>query len=79
MVHEWLAGHPDVYVPTRRKEVRFFDRHYDRGLGWYAKYFPAENGESYRAIGESRRNICTATSARGESPRPCPRPSCSSC
>jgi hypothetical protein len=51
-LHEWLASHPDVYMPTRRKEVRFFDRHYDRGLGWYEKYFPAEDGESFRAIGE---------------------------
>jgi hypothetical protein len=52
-LHEWLAGHPDVYMPTRRKEVRFFDRHYDRGLGWYEAYFsPAANGARYRAIGE---------------------------
>jgi hypothetical protein len=48
-----LATHPDVYVPTVRKEIRFFDRHYELGLGWYEKFFcPPEEAERYRAIGE---------------------------
>jgi hypothetical protein len=48
-----LASHPDVYVPTRRKEVRFFDRHFDRGLAWYEAFFCApEEADRYGAIGE---------------------------
>ena len=34
-LHTLLTSHPDVYLPTRRKEVRFFDRDYERGLKWY--------------------------------------------
>jgi hypothetical protein len=52
-VHELLDGHPDVYVPTHRKEVRFFDLYYERGLQWYEKFFPPDaNAGRYQAIGE---------------------------
>jgi len=48
-----LATHPDVFVPTRRKELNFFDLHYHRGTSWYQKFFP-KHAESarYRAVGE---------------------------
>lgn len=40
-------------MPTHRKEVRFFDRHYEKGLGWYEAFFcPADQADRYRAIGE---------------------------
>ena len=52
-LHTLLAGHPDVYMPTRRKEIRFFDRHYEQGFGWYESFFcPPEERGRYRAIGE---------------------------
>jgi hypothetical protein len=52
-LHTLLASHPEVYMPTQRKEVRFFDRYYDRGLGWYETFFcPPEQAGRYRAIGE---------------------------
>lgn len=52
-LHTLLASHPDVYMPTRRKEIRFFDRYYDNGLGWYESFFcPPEDVNKYRAIGE---------------------------
>ncbi len=52
-LHTLLAAHPDVYLPIKRKEVRFFDRHYDRGLAWYESFFcPTEEAHRYRAIGE---------------------------
>lgn len=52
-LHRLLASHPDVYMPTRRKEVRFFDRDYERGLAWYETFFPpAEEAGRYLAIGE---------------------------
>lgn len=34
-----LRTHPDIYLPTRRKEVGFFDKHYDRGFDWYESFF----------------------------------------
>lgn len=52
-LHTLLASHPDVYMPTRRKEIRFFDRYFDRGLEWYETFFcPPEQAHRYKAIGE---------------------------
>ncbi len=52
-LHELLASHPQVYVPSRRKEVRFFDDYYSRGLDWYAGFFPRDAlAARYLAIGE---------------------------
>ncbi|HWO71106.1 MAG TPA: sulfotransferase [Actinomycetota bacterium] len=52
-LHAFLASHPDVYLPARRKEVRFFDRYYGRGLAWYEGFFcPEEEAPRYAAIGE---------------------------
>lgn len=52
-LHTLLSGHPDVYMPTRRKEVRFFDRNHDRGLDWYERFFcPSADADRFGAIGE---------------------------
>lgn len=52
-LHTVLDSHADVYMPTRRKEIRFFDRHFHRGLAWYEEFFcPDAERERYRAIGE---------------------------
>jgi hypothetical protein len=52
-LHTLLASHPDVYMPTRRKEIRFFERYYEHGTSWYSTFFcPPEQADSYRAIGE---------------------------
>ena len=52
-LHELLAAHPAAFVPSRRKEIYFFDLHYHRGLRWYRKFFPpAREATRYRAIGE---------------------------
>jgi hypothetical protein len=51
-LHTLLAGHPEVCLPTQRKEVRFFDRHYDRGLEWYETFFCPQDGHGSRAVGE---------------------------
>jgi hypothetical protein len=37
-LHEMLLKHPDVYL-TPAKDLYYFDRYYDRGLGWYASQF----------------------------------------
>ncbi len=52
-LHTLLTSHPDVYMPTRRKEIRFFERYYERGLSWYETFFcPPEEADRYQAIGE---------------------------
>jgi hypothetical protein len=38
--------------PHRRKEVWFFDRHFDQGLEWYEDSSPPEGVGRYEAIGE---------------------------
>jgi hypothetical protein len=53
LLHGILGAHPEIYVPRRRKEVHFFDRHFDRGVAWYQNFFPApEEARAFRAIGE---------------------------
>jgi hypothetical protein len=48
-----LPSHPDVFTPTLRDEIRYFDRYYDRGVAWYKSLFPPpEEAVRYRAIGE---------------------------
>ena len=48
-----LASHPDVYTPTLRDEINFFDQYYGRGLSWYETLFPQpEHADRYQAIGE---------------------------
>ncbi|UCD98873.1 MAG: sulfotransferase [Chloroflexota bacterium] len=52
-LHNLLASHPDVYMPTQRKEIRFFERYYARGLNWYETFFcTEEEAKRYKAIGE---------------------------
>ena len=52
-LHVLLSSHPDVYMPSQRKEIRFFDKYYDRGLAWYSTFFcPSEEAQRYQAIGE---------------------------
>jgi hypothetical protein len=52
-LHTWLSGHPEIYMPVRRKEIRFFDRHYERGVDWYENFFcSAVEAHLYGAIGE---------------------------
>jgi hypothetical protein len=38
-LYRWLATHPDV-APALKKEVHYFDGHYDKGLRWYRAHFP---------------------------------------
>lgn len=48
-----LASHPDVFTPTVRDEINFFDYYYERGVEWYETLFPGpESAGRYRAIGE---------------------------
>jgi Sulfotransferase domain len=52
-LHTLLSDHPEVYLPSRRKEVRFFDRHHDQGPGWYEEFFcDPDEARRFTAIGE---------------------------
>lgn len=54
-LHELLTSHPRVWMPTKRKEVNFFNHQdkYERGVEWYRQFFPAaEEANRYEAIGE---------------------------
>ncbi len=50
LLHSWLRDHPEIGVPVDRKEVDFFDLHYERGVEWYIDLF-SECGAK-RAYGE---------------------------
>ena len=52
-LHTLLEGHPQVYLPTRRKEVRFFDRHFEHGPDWYEGFFCPPD-EAARYAGDRR-------------------------
>jgi hypothetical protein len=49
-INDCLREHPDVYLTSDTHEVFFFDRYFDRGTDWYARYFRGYAGE--RRIGE---------------------------
>ncbi|HEU4354058.1 MAG TPA: sulfotransferase [Actinomycetota bacterium] len=52
-LHTLLSAHPAVYLPTKRKEIRFFDRHFEQGSAWYESFFCSpEEADRYSAIGE---------------------------
>jgi hypothetical protein len=38
-LYRWLSSHPRV-VPASRKEIHYFDVHYDKGDRWYRAQFP---------------------------------------
>ena len=38
-LHQLLESHPHVFIPTELKEVHFFDRKFDKGFDWYARFF----------------------------------------
>lgn len=45
-----LRSHPALYLPGRRKELHYFDEHYDRGPEWYARFF--EEAPADALVGE---------------------------
>lgn len=50
-LHNVLTSHADVFVPHGVKEIRYFDRYFERGPAWYAAYF-AQVRPMCRAVGE---------------------------
>lgn len=44
-LNECLREHPDVYLTRDVHEIFFFDRYFDRGVEWYARYFRGYSGQ----------------------------------
>lgn len=40
-LYRQLQAHNAMFLPPKRKEIHYFDRHYDRGVEWYASFFRA--------------------------------------
>ncbi|CAN5200506.1 sulfotransferase [soil metagenome] len=51
-LYQILASHPDVVMSEHRKEVHYFDLHFDRGLEWYERFFPPAALRGASAVGE---------------------------
>jgi len=47
---KYLGDHPEAHM-VPEKELRFFDQHFDEGLGWYEARFKPQPGE--RLVGEA--------------------------
>ena len=48
-LHDCLSEHPDVFVPAE-KELSFFNKHFEKGMGWYEQKFDSRKSQS--AVGE---------------------------
>lgn len=59
-IHAALSHHPDIALPLHRKEVMFFDQHWDRGIPWYSQHFSHAAG---RVAGEISPNYLYAPEA----------------
>ncbi|TFG03344.1 MAG: sulfotransferase [Promethearchaeota archaeon] len=56
-----LKEHPQIYLCSFLKEIKFFDKNFQKGLQWYAKFFPSEaEAKNYQAIGEITPNYIFA-------------------
>lgn len=44
-LNECLREHPEVFVTRDVHEIFFFDRYFDRGVEWYARYFREWSGQ----------------------------------
>jgi hypothetical protein len=49
-LHQLLGEHPQIFM-TQRKEVHYFDWHWDEGLTWYSRHFAP--GPEHVHLGES--------------------------
>jgi hypothetical protein len=41
-LYHYLAQHPQI-IPSRTREVHYFDRHYEKGELWYRSHFPLQS------------------------------------
>ncbi len=57
-LYKYLEQHPQIIV-SRKKEIDFFNRHFDRGLNWYLSQFPFLDDRSF-ITGEASPNYFDA-------------------
>jgi len=51
-LHEVMKAHPDIYVPTLRKELNFFKGQANLDWDWYRSFFDNVDSEQYKSVGE---------------------------
>ncbi len=54
-LHNILSSHPDFLLPSRRKEIQFFTKYWDKGVDWYYDIFTenlSTNESNFKYIGE---------------------------
>lgn len=44
-LYKTLRQHPSLYLPEVLKETKYFDRRFDRGQEWYARYFESSRDD----------------------------------
>lgn len=49
-LHNLLTAHPDFYLPTKRKEIQYFTKYWERGADWYEECF--KGADEAKWIGE---------------------------
>ena len=50
-LYHQLRAHSAIFIPSRRKEVDYFDRHYGKSVEWYASFFRRANID-HKCVGE---------------------------
>jgi hypothetical protein len=52
-LYDLMVSHPEVYIPEKLKDIRYFNRFYDQGPDWYQSFFPSSTeAQNYKVIGE---------------------------
>lgn len=62
-IYDYFADRGDICLPKGVKETFFFDRNFDRGLGWYQAHFANFDAVRHRACCEVAPSYAAAASA----------------
>ena len=55
-LYAYLSEHQQV-LPAAKKELHFFDRRFDHGLGWYRARFPLVTAKAWHRIRSGHRAV----------------------
>lgn len=61
-LHLMLLQHPEISLPTQVKETMFWDKRFEKGTGWYEKFF--QDGRGGRRRGEIAPTLFPSEPAR---------------
>ena len=59
-LYDWM-GKATGMLPSKIKEINFFDRHFENGTAWYAGHWPSENRKGPAGCVLRRRPITSTT------------------